>query len=71
MWLERRIFTLRAARHIVAISARGKAEIERLYRTPASSVTVVYNGVDLARFHPEQPCHYMARGERFIYFPCR
>jgi L-ascorbate 6-phosphate lactonase len=25
----------------------------------------------LARFHPEQPCHYMARGERFIYCPCR
>ncbi len=25
----------------------------------------------LARVHPEQPCHYMARGERFIYFPCR
>jgi L-ascorbate 6-phosphate lactonase len=23
----------------------------------------------LARHHPEQPCHYMARGERFIYFP--
>jgi len=23
----------------------------------------------LARFHPEQPCHYMARGERFIYHP--
>jgi L-ascorbate metabolism protein UlaG (beta-lactamase superfamily) len=25
----------------------------------------------LARVHPEQPCHYMARGERFIYCPCR
>ncbi len=25
----------------------------------------------LARVHPEQPCHYMARGERFIYFACR
>jgi len=25
----------------------------------------------LARFHPEQPCHYMALGERFIYHPCR
>ena len=25
----------------------------------------------LARQHPEQPCHYMARGERFVYFPCR
>ena len=53
LWLERRIFTLKASRHIVAISARGKAEIERLYRTPADKVTVVYNGVDLARFHPE------------------
>ncbi len=53
LWLERRIFTLRTTRHIVAISAKGKAEIERLYGTPASSVTVVYNGVDLARFHPE------------------
>jgi UDP-glucose:(heptosyl)LPS alpha-1,3-glucosyltransferase len=53
LWLERRIFTLRAARHIVAISARGKGEIERLYGTPPEKVTVVYNGVDLARFHPD------------------
>lgn len=53
LWLERRIFTLRGARHIVAISARGKDEIERLYQTPAEKVTVVYNGVDLVRFHPE------------------
>lgn len=53
LWLERRIFTLRAARHIVAISARGKNEIERLYGTPPEKVTVVYNGVDLARFHPD------------------
>ena len=53
LWLERRIFTLRSACHIVAISARGKAEIERLYGTPADKVTVVYNGVDLARFHPD------------------
>jgi UDP-glucose:(heptosyl)LPS alpha-1,3-glucosyltransferase len=51
--LERRIFTLRSARHIVAISARGKAEIEALYGTPSTSITVVYNGVDLARFHPD------------------
>ncbi len=53
LWLEKRIFTLSAARHIVAISTRGKAEIERLYGTPADKVTVVYNGVDLARFHPD------------------
>jgi UDP-glucose:(heptosyl)LPS alpha-1,3-glucosyltransferase len=53
MALERRIFGLRAAREIVAISAQGKSEIERLYGTPAARVSVVYNGVDLARFHPE------------------
>ena len=53
LYLERRIFTLRSARHIVAISARGKSEIEALYGTPPDRVSVVYNGVDLERFHPE------------------
>ena len=51
--LERRIFQLESARHIVAISAQGKEEIQRLYGTPPERVTVVYNGVDLARFHPD------------------
>ena len=32
--LERRIFQLRAARHVVAISARGKADIQERYDTP-------------------------------------
>jgi UDP-glucose:(heptosyl)LPS alpha-1,3-glucosyltransferase len=50
--LERRIFRLRSARHIVAISRGGKAEIEQLYGTPSEQVTLVYNGVDLGRFHP-------------------
>jgi UDP-glucose:(heptosyl)LPS alpha-1,3-glucosyltransferase len=61
LWLERRIFTLKAARHIVAISAKGKAEIERLYRTPAAKINTVYNGVDLARFHPDNRARW--RGE--------
>ena len=51
--LERRIFQLRSARAIVAISAGGKAEIERLYGTPPERVTLIYNGVDLARFTPD------------------
>lgn len=48
--LERRIFE--TTRHIVAIAKTGKAEIERLYGVPAARVSVVYNGVDLERFHP-------------------
>jgi UDP-glucose:(heptosyl)LPS alpha-1,3-glucosyltransferase len=50
--LETRIFRLRSARHIVAISRGGKAEIERLFATPSERVSLVYNGVDLERFHP-------------------
>ena len=51
--LERRIFSLRSARQIVAISRMGKGEIERLFATPPERVSLVYNGVDLARFHPD------------------
>ena len=51
--LETRIFRLRSARHVVAISRMGKAEIERLYATPPERVSLVYNGVDLGRFHPQ------------------
>jgi UDP-glucose:(heptosyl)LPS alpha-1,3-glucosyltransferase len=54
MWLESGIFRLQRARHIVAISRLGKQEIERLYGPPAEHVSVVYNGVDLVRFHPER-----------------
>src|SRR5262245_38836549 len=50
--LEGRIFQLRTARHIVAISASGKAEIERLYGTPSDRVSLVYIAVDLCRFTP-------------------
>jgi UDP-glucose:(heptosyl)LPS alpha-1,3-glucosyltransferase len=48
--LERRVLT--RTPHVVAIARMGKAEIERLYGTPADRVSVVYNGVDLERFHP-------------------
>ena len=52
IYLERRMFLLDHIRHIVAISAGGKVEIERLYGTPPERVSLVYNGVDLARFDP-------------------
>ena len=49
--LERRVFA--RTRRIVAIARIGKDEIERLYAVPPHRVYVVYNGVDLARFHPD------------------
>jgi UDP-glucose:(heptosyl)LPS alpha-1,3-glucosyltransferase len=48
--LERRVFS--TTPRIVAIARVGKAEIERFYDVPAERVEVVYNGVDLERFHP-------------------
>jgi UDP-glucose:(heptosyl)LPS alpha-1,3-glucosyltransferase len=48
--LERRLFA-RTPR-IVAIAARGRREIERFYAVPNERLRVVYNGVDLDRFHP-------------------
>jgi UDP-glucose:(heptosyl)LPS alpha-1,3-glucosyltransferase len=48
--LEARVFA-RTPR-IVAIAQRGKHEIEALYGVSPARVRVIYNGVDLARFHP-------------------
>jgi UDP-glucose:(heptosyl)LPS alpha-1,3-glucosyltransferase len=56
--LETRIFRLRSARHVVAISRGGKAEIERLYATPPERVSLVYNGVDLGRFRPDNRARF-------------
>ncbi len=56
--LEKRIFRLKSARHIAAISRRDKAEIERLYATPPERVSLVYNGVDLDRFHPDNRARF-------------
>jgi len=49
--LERRVFA--GTPEIVAISRRGAAEIARLYGVTEARLTVVYNGVDLVRFHPD------------------
>jgi UDP-glucose:(heptosyl)LPS alpha-1,3-glucosyltransferase len=48
--LERRVFA--GTPEIVAISRHGAAEIARLYGVPEARLTVIYNGVDLVRFHP-------------------
>jgi UDP-glucose:(heptosyl)LPS alpha-1,3-glucosyltransferase len=56
--LERRV--LERTPCLVAIARLGKAEIERLYAIPAARVHVVYNGVDLARFHPRHRATHRA-----------
>jgi UDP-glucose:(heptosyl)LPS alpha-1,3-glucosyltransferase len=56
--LERRVFA--ETPEIVAISRHGAAEIARLYGVAGTRLSAVYNGVDLARFHPDNRGRYRA-----------
>jgi UDP-glucose:(heptosyl)LPS alpha-1,3-glucosyltransferase len=50
--LERSIFRKRRYRRIIAISELVKRNIIEHYHVPAGDIVVIYNGVDLERFHP-------------------
>lgn len=50
--LERRVFA--TTPQVVAIARAGAREIAALYGVPPERLSVVYNGVDLERFHPDR-----------------
>ena len=52
LWLERRMFSPTGHRRILAVSKRVAHEVVRDYAVPPAHLQVVYNGVDLERFHP-------------------
>jgi UDP-glucose:(heptosyl)LPS alpha-1,3-glucosyltransferase len=52
LWLERRAFAPTGHRRVLAVSARARGEIMADYGVPRDRIAVVYNGVDLERFHP-------------------
>ncbi len=56
--LERRVFA--RTPEIVAIAKRGAAEIAALYAVAPARISVVYNGVDLERFHPRNRAAHRA-----------
>ena len=60
--LERQVF--KRSRHVVAIAKTGKSDIERLYDVPAARLSVIYNGVDLQRFHPLNRERHREAGRR-------
>lgn len=53
LYLEKRLFHSPRLKKIVANSRRGKEEIIRHYRVPEGKIEVMYNGVDLKKFHPD------------------
>ena len=51
--MEKGLFEKGWCRKIVAISEMVKKDIQKHYRVPDDKIEVVYNGVSLKRFHPE------------------
>jgi UDP-glucose:(heptosyl)LPS alpha-1,3-glucosyltransferase len=54
LWLEGRMFARGAARAVLTVSRRAADEVHRDYGVAAERVHVLYNGVDLERFHPQR-----------------
>ncbi len=53
LYLERKLFASPRLKKIIANSRRGKEEIIRHYGVPDGKIEVIYNGVDLKKFHPD------------------
>ena len=51
-WVEDAPYQGKRVRAIIAISDMVKQDMMRWYRIPEERITVVYNGVDIERFHP-------------------
>jgi len=58
LFMEKRLFEKGVCRKIVAISEMVKKDIQKHYRVPDDKIAVVYNGVSLDRFHPENKKRY-------------
>lgn len=50
LWIEKRL--MQRSAKIVAISSSVRDEIIRHYQVPSEKISVIYNPVDLTRFHP-------------------
>jgi UDP-glucose:(heptosyl)LPS alpha-1,3-glucosyltransferase len=56
-WVEDAPYHAKRLRTIIAISDMVKQDMMRWYRIPEERIQVVYNGVDIERFHPRN-CRY-------------
>jgi UDP-glucose:(heptosyl)LPS alpha-1,3-glucosyltransferase len=60
LWQERRMFASRRLQVVIANSELVRADILRHYPTTKARIEVIYNGVDLDRFHPRSRDEFRA-----------
>ena len=56
-WIEDASYGKKERPKVIAISDMVKEDMIRWYRIPEDRISVLYNGVDLARFHPRNRCY--------------
>jgi UDP-glucose:(heptosyl)LPS alpha-1,3-glucosyltransferase len=61
LFMEKRMFEKGWCRKIVAISEMVKKDIQKHYNVPDDKIAVVYNGVELERFHPKNKKLYRSK----------
>ncbi len=52
LWIQKQQFQMRRAKKIIAISNMVKRDIIQYYKVPEEKIDVVFNCVDMDRFHP-------------------
>ncbi len=73
LWLDRKQYTGKGVSRIVAISDMIKNDIIKYHNIDPQKIDVVYNGVDLQRFHPDNKNKYrkdmrgkLSLGDEFV-----
>lgn len=61
LWLERRMFSPAGHRAVLTVSERAAREVADDYGVAPGRIRVIYNGVDLDRFHPAHRAAHRAR----------
>jgi UDP-glucose:(heptosyl)LPS alpha-1,3-glucosyltransferase len=67
--IERAAFGPRGHRHVLAVSERARDEVAADYGVPRERMAVIYNGVDLVRFHPGDRGTFGATARRLLGVP--
>jgi len=67
--IEAAAFGPRGHRRVLAVSERAREEVAADYGVPRERIAVVYNGVDLARFHPAHRATLGPRARRLLGIP--
>jgi len=66
LWIQKKQFQMRRVKKIVAISTMVKNDIIRYYKVPEEKIEVVFNCVDINRFHPRNRDLYRRSIREFL-----